>query len=165
MLGSPVSLGRMLVGSVVSLWLLDVLVNLELAEEFVLDDRAVVSWSDYVGLFLAEILAALLAVALSWTLARLIHGKAMEGAVPILSATHSGLVVLPRTSMLWASLTALLVWLGIRFLWRGGSKRRPGKIVAYVVFPPLVVGYVQHALEHGGRQAGWSGPLVGPSLH
>ena len=92
MIGNLGSLLKLSLGSVLSLWLVDVLVNLELAEEIFLHKRALVSWSDFAGLFLSEIPVALLAVAFSCTVARFFHRKPMEegGADSLRYALRTG---------------------------------------------------------------------------
>jgi arylsulfatase A-like enzyme len=149
---------RWFVASLLSLWVVDVLVNLDPLEGTFLRQEPLGGPRNFLGLFLAEGQVAILvtaAVAVGAALAAFVlrSRDPLKESVPLLSAAHSGLTVIATTKVIWGLLTGLAVWVTLRILL---NRRSPtvwsfSELVAYVLYPPLIVGLAYHGLWYAVR--------------
>ncbi len=106
-----------------SLWALDVLVNLGLVKKVFRPHQLLGTPADFVGLFLVNLQIALLAVGIAWmfgsVLVRVLRsGDAALERLALVTAILVGLTVTAGSTMAWGGLTGLLGWVGLRFAFK-----------------------------------------------
>ncbi|MBD3349208.1 MAG: sulfatase-like hydrolase/transferase [Candidatus Eisenbacteria bacterium] len=158
---------RLFAAAIVSLWTIDVLVNLQLTRSVFLGNTILGEPSDFLGLLLAETQVAL-AAAVAALLAGLVIGairrRPSRGpeAVAALSALMLGVAVLVKTpewrgllpttgsKLVFSSGASLAAWLVLRpFLGRrAGLGRSLAPVVGWALLPALVSAFLLDSLDH-----------------
>ena len=137
-----------------SLWTLDVLVNLGLAKKVFRPHQLLGTPADFVGLFLVNLQIAVLVVGIAWmlgsVLARVLRGDAAVERLTLATAILVGLTVTVGSTMVWGGLTGLLGWVGLRFAFKHLSPVSLGvrSATPYVLWPLLVAGFGVHGLDY-----------------
>jgi hypothetical protein len=172
--GQLLLLLRLFSVAVISLWVLDVLVNLQLVWRVIIDRPLLGSETDYLGVFVAEIQIGVAAAFWNWLLA-FVTGRFFKNsdptgeAVALLGASLVVLAVLAGAVIAWSLplsrivtafvvsvVVGLVVWVVMRRIVSRPTRRRwtYTEILQSVIFPVLVVGFVVVAVA-GGAKAAW----------
>lgn len=155
--------------AVLSLWLLDVALNVRIIQSIVLGATVQAPLKDYIALLLLETQVALAFVVFSWALslpASLVTGSrdTTKEGVAILSGLLSALAMAThftwrlheadlRLTFLASAATGLSVWVVARFVMsrHHGGRWSLGRMLQYVLFPALIIGFGDSALTKAMR--------------
>jgi len=155
--------------AVLSLWLLDVALNVRIIQSIVLGGTVQAPLKDYIALLLLETQVALAFVVVSWaaslpaSLVTRSRDTTREG-VAVLSGLLSALAMAAhftwalreadmRLTFVASAATGLVVWVVIRFVMsrHPGGRWSLGRMLQYVLFPALIVGFGDSALTKALR--------------
>jgi hypothetical protein len=164
---------RLLLGGLITLWVLDVVVNLQLVTAPFVGNRLLGSPSDFIGLLIGDVQIAAAAAIPAWLFGLSVGLLARRAdrdreAVAALAALMVAVAVLARSpewsfvfhtiraKLAFAAVAGLVTCGVVRLLMRA---RRPGpwgasQVVQWVLLPTLAVGLSMHALKqemHGSQ--------------
>ena len=157
---------RLFLGTLVALWVLDVLLNLGFLKAFLFHHEALGRAQDFAGLLVGEVQIAIGVAVVAWLAGAavgliLARSRRDREAVAFVSALTVALVVLAKTpewhitstslvrKLLVSAATGLIAWPAARLLMKA---RRVdawgvGEIIQWALVPALVVGFASEALD------------------